>query len=165
MPKLRRHPLVARRRRQLSPFVLVEVLVSVVVLLVGVVIFLVPSLRSRAATVNANCTLIVPAHPLTARGLATPYQLTATDPANARCNAPPFFAACNRGGPAHRVSNPPRQTAKAGQSCATVRDFNVVDQGQSDNVQAQYLAANGQTAQFSAANQAMLQNATPIANP
>src|SRR6266478_241074 len=86
MPKLRRHPLVARRRRQLSPFVLVEVLVSVVVLLVGVVIFLVPSLRSRAATVNANCTLIVPAHPLTARGLATPYQLTATDPANGPCN-------------------------------------------------------------------------------
>ncbi|HEX5494157.1 MAG TPA: hypothetical protein VFX70_06230 [Mycobacteriales bacterium] len=27
---------------------------------------------------NANCTLIVPAHPLSARGLATPYQLEAT---------------------------------------------------------------------------------------
>jgi len=29
-----------------------------------------------------DCTLVVPPHPLTATGLATPYQLTATDPAN-----------------------------------------------------------------------------------
>jgi hypothetical protein len=36
--------------------------------------------------VNMNCTLIVPANPLTAQGLATPYQLTATDPANGPCN-------------------------------------------------------------------------------
>jgi hypothetical protein len=28
---------------------------------------------------NVNCDIIVPAHPLTARGLATPYQLTGTD--------------------------------------------------------------------------------------
>lgn len=35
---------------------------------------------------NPNCTLIVPAQPLTAQGLATPYQLTATNPANGPCN-------------------------------------------------------------------------------
>ena len=72
--------------RRLSPLMLVEVLVSVAALLVGSVIFLLPPLRSHAATDNADCTLIVPARPLTARGLATPYQLTATDPANGPCN-------------------------------------------------------------------------------
>jgi hypothetical protein len=35
---------------------------------------------------NVNCTLIVPAAPLTAKGLATPYQFTATDPAAGPCN-------------------------------------------------------------------------------
>jgi hypothetical protein len=35
---------------------------------------------------NPDCTLIVPAHPLSAQGLATPYQLTATDPAKGSCH-------------------------------------------------------------------------------
>lgn len=35
---------------------------------------------------NPDCTLLVPAHPLTARGLATPYQLVATDPAQGPCH-------------------------------------------------------------------------------
>ncbi len=35
---------------------------------------------------NADCTLIVPKNPLSAAGLATPYQLVATDPANGPCN-------------------------------------------------------------------------------
>ena len=35
---------------------------------------------------NPNCTLLVPDDPLTARGLATPYQLVATDPADGVCN-------------------------------------------------------------------------------
>ncbi|HEY2400882.1 MAG TPA: hypothetical protein VGI23_11045 [Steroidobacteraceae bacterium] len=39
-----------------------------------------------AATPNPNCTLIVPANPLTAAGLATPYQLVATDPGQGPCN-------------------------------------------------------------------------------
>ena len=39
-----------------------------------------------ATAPNANCTLIVPANPLSAQGLATPYQLTATDPADGPCN-------------------------------------------------------------------------------
>ena len=38
------------------------------------------------ATANPNCTLIVPANPLTAQGLATPYQLTATDPGAGPCD-------------------------------------------------------------------------------
>src|SRR5215468_4689996 len=35
---------------------------------------------------NTNCTLIVPEDPLSAAGLATPYHLTATDPAMGPCN-------------------------------------------------------------------------------
>ena len=38
------------------------------------------------ANPNPNCTLIVPANPLTAAGLATPYQLTATNAGNGPCN-------------------------------------------------------------------------------
>jgi hypothetical protein len=38
------------------------------------------------AVPNPNCTLIVPDEPLTARGLATPYQLVATDPAAGPCH-------------------------------------------------------------------------------
>ncbi|GAA1877928.1 hypothetical protein GCM10009753_01270 [Streptantibioticus ferralitis] len=39
-----------------------------------------------AAAANPNCTLVVPANPLSAQGLATPYQLTATNPAMGPCN-------------------------------------------------------------------------------
>src|SRR5580698_6873295 len=35
---------------------------------------------------NTDCTLIIPKSPLTPTGLATPYQLTATDPADGPCN-------------------------------------------------------------------------------
>ncbi len=41
---------------------------------------------ASAPAVNMNCTLIVPANPLSAQGLATPYQLIATDPADGPCN-------------------------------------------------------------------------------
>ncbi|MBV9381601.1 MAG: hypothetical protein JO242_13140, partial [Streptosporangiaceae bacterium] len=41
---------------------------------------------ATAPAVNMNCTLIVPANPLTAQGLASPYQLTATNPAAGPCN-------------------------------------------------------------------------------
>ncbi|HEX6527825.1 MAG TPA: hypothetical protein VF070_48570 [Streptosporangiaceae bacterium] len=44
------------------------------------------STGKAAAAVNMNCSLIVPANPLSAQGLATPYQLTATNPANGPCN-------------------------------------------------------------------------------
>jgi hypothetical protein len=48
--------------------------------------FLTARTTAAAGAANMNCTLIVPANPLTARGLATPYQLTATNPANGPCN-------------------------------------------------------------------------------
>jgi hypothetical protein len=41
---------------------------------------------AAAATPNPNCTLIVPANPLSAKGLATPYQLVATNAAMGPCN-------------------------------------------------------------------------------
>jgi hypothetical protein len=39
-----------------------------------------------AAAPNPDCTLIVPENPLSAKGLATPYQLIATDPNGGPCN-------------------------------------------------------------------------------
>lgn len=248
------------RRRGFSPLILVGVLVTVVIALgVGGVVFLLPRMGSHAAgAVNADCTLIVPAHPLTAAGLATPYQLTATDPNNgpcneanpnqsafvqgavidtatgkisvydplvvdkgtqpaaapvmpqltatsvvglwfgfngnnlklhgtngslweghcvngirgsifgqfSYCNTPAFFKAANQAIAAGSLVPPALGTANDGLPCPTVRDFSVVDQDQSDNVQTQYLATpDGRTAQFSAANQGNLQNATVISNP
>ncbi|MCQ4079444.1 hypothetical protein NGB36_02220 [Streptomyces sp. RB6PN25] len=41
---------------------------------------------AAAANANPNCTLVVPANPLSAQGLATPYQLTATNPAMGPCH-------------------------------------------------------------------------------
>jgi hypothetical protein len=41
---------------------------------------------SHAAADNMDCTLIVPANPLSAAGLATPYQLVATNAGNGPCN-------------------------------------------------------------------------------
>jgi hypothetical protein len=46
------------------------------------------STGTTTAAANVNCDIIVPANPLTARGLATPYQLTGTDgqtPAQSGC--------------------------------------------------------------------------------
>ncbi len=39
-----------------------------------------------AAAVNLNCTVILPPNPLSAQGLATPYQLVGTDPAMGPCH-------------------------------------------------------------------------------
>ena len=75
--------------KRFSPFVRAGLLLSVVLALIAVamVAFVVPRLTSHAATnVNGDCTLIVPANPLTAQGLATPYQLVATNAANGPCN-------------------------------------------------------------------------------
>ena len=88
MKRSRRNPFGAspRKRRRLSPFMLVGVLVSLGVAVVGAVVFVLPRIGSHAAAVNGDCTLIVPAQPLTATGLATPYRLMATDQANGPCN-------------------------------------------------------------------------------
>jgi hypothetical protein len=48
----------------------------------------VPASTTTPATANVNCDIIVPANPLSARGLATPYQLTGNDgrtPAESGC--------------------------------------------------------------------------------
>src|SRR5258708_35940322 len=90
MPKLLRSSFGSRsaHRRRFSPFVLVGVLVTLVIALIGGAIFLLPRAAGShaAAAVNGDCTIIVPAQPLTAQGLATPYQLMATNPANGPCN-------------------------------------------------------------------------------
>jgi hypothetical protein len=44
------------------------------------------TIAQSAAAPNPNCTLIVPANPLSAEGLATPYQLLATDPTAGDCH-------------------------------------------------------------------------------
>jgi hypothetical protein len=79
-----------RRQRRFSPLMLVGVLVPLMLALIGGALYVLPRvLGTHAATnaaVNADCTLIVPEHPLTAHGLATPYQLVATDPAQGPCH-------------------------------------------------------------------------------
>jgi hypothetical protein len=253
-----------RRRRRFSPYILISGLLTLLVVAsAGFYFIIMPRLASHAAGADAqpnmNCTLIVPANPLTAKGLATPYKLEATNPADgpcneantaqsafvqsviynpstgafsvynpliidngtqpaiaptvptlprravvgiwfgfnatnlllqgsqrntlaqarcvnglgqslftqfAYCNAISFFSSVNQGIASHVVTVPALQTAKDGLPCPTVRDFSLIDQDQSDNVQTQYLSLpNGQIAQFSAANQANLQNATVLDNP
>jgi hypothetical protein len=57
-----------------------------VVALCLLVLAAVPPKLSAQATPNPNCTIILPSAPLTAQGLATPYQLVATNPANGDCH-------------------------------------------------------------------------------
>jgi len=74
------------RRKRFSPLMLVGLSVPVVLALIASAVIILPRLSSHAAAVNGDCTLIVPSKPLSAQGLATPYQLVATDPANGPCN-------------------------------------------------------------------------------
>ncbi len=83
------------------------------------------------------------------------------------CNGTGFFQAARRAQAAGRLAVPAAgmATKAAGVACPTTRNFNMVDQDQSDNVTTQYLlTANGQTAQFNAANQAALAGATTVNN-
>lgn len=77
-----------RRRRRFSPLMFIGMAVTVLVALIGAGVFVVlPLIQSHAAgAVNPSCTLIIPANPLSAQGLATPYQLTTTNAANGPCN-------------------------------------------------------------------------------
>ncbi|HEY7417021.1 MAG TPA: hypothetical protein VH593_17675, partial [Ktedonobacteraceae bacterium] len=80
---------VARRKRRLSPLMLAGISVPVVLALIAGGVFVLPRLLTHAAAAapNPNCTIIVPANPLSAQGLATPYQLFAPDAnANGPCN-------------------------------------------------------------------------------
>jgi hypothetical protein len=83
------------------------------------------------------------------------------------CNGTGFFRAAQRAEARGRLVIPASGTATKvpGLACSTVRNFNMVDQDQSDNVTSTYLlTATGTTAQFNAANQGALAGATPINN-
>lgn len=67
------------RRGHVTPLSLFAIALSVIVVVLG------GAQIARAADLNPDCTLVVPASPLTATGLATPYQLTATDPDAGAC--------------------------------------------------------------------------------
>src|SRR5450759_656600 len=87
---------------------------------------------NTSSAVNPNCDIIVPAHPLSARGLVS------------FCNCIKFFRAAfqlEREGrlfvPSAGTSAKIVPTAGAtgtGNACPTVRNFDMVDQDQSDNV-------------------------------
>ncbi len=217
-----------------------------------------------AAAANVSCDIVVPANPLTAKGLSTPYQLTGTNGMSAQasgctmanfgnlgafvqatilnpatgalsnyeplvitqgttpaaapavptlpagaivtidfgfngtnltqvgatraalaqgrcvnslngsifgqvsfCNGTQFFQAAQRAEAAGKLVVPATGTSTkaAGMPCPTARNFNMIDQDQSDNVTTTYLlTASGQTAQFNAANQAALAGAMSINN-
>ncbi len=74
------------RRGRFSPLMLIGLSVPLVLALITAVAFVLPHIGSHAATLNMDCTLLVPSNPLSAQGLATPFQLTATNPANGPCN-------------------------------------------------------------------------------
>ena len=79
---------ITTRRSFPRPALLVVVIATPVALLAATAAafgFLSANGATPAATPNPNCTLVVPADPLSAAGLAIPYQLTATNPANGPC--------------------------------------------------------------------------------
>lgn len=76
-----------KRRRGFSPLMLIGVAVTALIVLgAGSYLIFQQKFASHAATLNMNCTLVIPANPLSAKGLATPYQLTATNAGNGPCN-------------------------------------------------------------------------------
>ncbi|HKS98894.1 MAG TPA: hypothetical protein VJT31_05120, partial [Rugosimonospora sp.] len=69
------------RRRLRKP---VGIAAALAAIAAGAVTYI--AIGHAAAAPNPNCTLIVPANPLSAAGLATPYQLVATNANNGPCN-------------------------------------------------------------------------------
>jgi hypothetical protein len=83
----------------------------------------------------------------------------------AYCGAPEFFRAANTAMSQGKLRVPPLGTAHDGQPCPTTRDFSVVDQDQSDNLDTSYLALpNGRIAQNNVANAAALAATTALSN-
>jgi len=83
------------------------------------------------------------------------------------CNGIQFFRAAQAAEAAGTLTVPAAgmATKAAGVACPTTRNFNMIDQDQSDNVTTQYLLdANGQTAQDNATNTAAMASATVINN-
>lgn len=77
------------RGKRFSPLMLIGILVTVLILGSAGTFLVVQRLTGSHAAgtgLNMDCTLIVPNNPLTAQGLATPYQLVATDTNNGPCN-------------------------------------------------------------------------------
>jgi hypothetical protein len=66
----------------MKPWSFPRVVVSLILLVIAPAVLVAQSNSSP----NPNCTLIVPANPLSATGLATPYQLVATNPDNGDCH-------------------------------------------------------------------------------
>src|SRR5260370_5241223 len=83
-----RHKVVSSpaRYKHFSPLMLAGLSVPAVLTIIASAVFILPHLGSHAATVNGDCTLLVPPKPLSTQGLATPYQLVATNPENGPCN-------------------------------------------------------------------------------
>jgi hypothetical protein len=79
-----------------------------------------------------------------------------------QCNAAAFYQLANREIAAGTLTVPPTGTGKDGQPCETTTSFPLIDQDQSDNVDASYLLNpnTGQTAQNSAANAPNMAGAT-----
>jgi hypothetical protein len=79
-----------------------------------------------------------------------------------QCNAAAFYQLANQEIANGTLTVPPTGTGKDGQPCETTTSFPLIDQDQSDNVDASYLfnATTGQTAQNTAANVANLQGFT-----
>ena len=83
----------------------------------------------------------------------------------AYCHAPAFFAAAGKAVHAKQLRIPALGNGTDGRPCPTVRDFSVVDQDQSDNVNTTYLVLpDGRTAQDTAANARRVHHATTLAN-
>jgi hypothetical protein len=83
------------------------------------------------------------------------------------CNGTQFFRAAAQAEAQGKLTIPAVGTAAniTGQACPTTRSFQMIDQDQSDTVTTTYLlTANGQTAQFNAANAAAMTGAQKINN-
>ena len=81
------------------------------------------------------------------------------------CDAASFFQLANAELAQGTLKVPMAGTAGDGKACMTTRDFGMIDQDQSDNVNTTYLLnANGQTAQPTAANARAMPGATTIVN-
>ncbi len=85
---MRRRSTPYRGSQHRKPLLLIAtaLIIPTIVGAVIAAVFILPKMASHAAAVNQNCALIVPQRPLSAKGLATPYQLVATDAANGPCN-------------------------------------------------------------------------------
>jgi hypothetical protein len=78
-----------------------------------------------------------------------------------QCNAVPFYQLANQEIANGTLTVPPAGTGNDGQPCQTTTSFPLIDQDQSDNVDASYLfdPNTGQTAQHTAANAGAMANA------